>query len=77
MLTPEQIKSARKIPDVLVHRTKQMSEYERARYIYNEAISDAAEFLKTLSEKNPMSRATLQSAENEIRAWLIIPAEGK
>ena len=77
MLTPAQIKSARKIPDVLVHRSKQMSEYERARYIYNEAISDAAEFLKVLSEKNPMSRGTLQSAENEIRVWLIIPTEGK
>ena len=77
MLTPEQIKSARKIPTVLVHRTKQMSEYERARYIYNEAISDAVEFLKTLAEKNPISRVTLQSAEMQIRAWLIIPTEGE
>ena len=77
MLTPAQIKSARKIPGVLVHRSKQVSEYEQARYIYNEAISDAAEFLKVLSEKNPMSRSTLQTAVNEIRAWLIIPTEGK
>ncbi len=77
MLTPEQIKSARKIPEVLLHRSKQMSEYERARYTYNEAITDAAEFLKTLSEKNPASRVTLLSAEMQIRAWLIIPAEGK
>ena len=77
MLTPEQIKSARKIPDVLVHRSKQMSEYERARYIYNEAISDAVGFLKTLSEKNPASRVTLQSAEMQIKAWLIIPTQGE
>ena len=77
MLTPEQIKSARNIPVVLVHRSKQMSEYERARYIYNEAISDAADFINTLSEKNPSVCATLQSAKNEIRAWLIIPTQGE
>ena len=77
MLTPEQIKSARKIPDVLVHRTKQMSEYERARYIYNEAISDAAEFLETLSKKNPSSSGILRQAERQIRTWLIIPTEGE
>ena len=75
-LTEEQRKSAMKIPGKLAER------YEAApregglvRFVYNEAIDDAANFLRDLATHNPERRLTLEAAERDIRFWLTIPKE--
>lgn len=53
------------ILEVLQSQTENMSEVDRIRHVYNEAIDDAANFLRDLAPQNPMHAATLLSAEKE------------
>ena len=52
---------------VLKARTERVSEEERIRLVYNEAIDDAANFLRDLAPHNAMQAGTLLSAEREVR----------
>lgn len=71
--TKEQLQTATKIPDVLERRFKGKERNELVRLVYNEAIEDAAIFLKDLAPHNPAQSSTLLGAEQEVRAWLVIP----
>ena len=73
-LTKKQAESARKIVDVLLERSKQMGEKERIRYVYNNAIDDAADFAKDMASTNPMRAITLEAISREIRKWMTIPS---
>lgn len=55
------------IVTALVDRSSGMSESERVRYVYNQAVDDAANFLRDLAPHNPMQATVLLSAERELR----------
>lgn len=55
------------IVQVLKKQTAAMSEEDRILHVYNEAIDDAANFLRDLAPHNPMQATTLLSAEREVR----------
>lgn len=58
------------ILDVLVQRSVGMSEQERIRYVYNEGVDDAANFLRDLVKHNPDCAVCLMRAEKSIRETL-------
>lgn len=60
---------------VLQSDTASMSEADRIRHVYNEAIDDAANFLRDLAPHNPMQAATLLSAEQEVRRLALAKAD--
>ncbi len=71
--TLQQLQDARKIIDVLIERSTDKDDWERTRYVYNNAIEDAANFLMDLIPHNPLNASALNAATNEIRKWLFIP----
>lgn len=71
--TKEELQLATKIPDVLERRFKGKERNDLIRLVYNEAIDDAANFLKDLAPHNSAQSSTLLGAEQEVRAWLVIP----
>lgn len=52
---------------VLSDQTASMSPQDRIRHVYNEAIDDAANFLRDLAPHNPMQSAVLLRAEQQVR----------
>lgn len=72
-LTSDQLQSAMKIPEILGERYKDAPRPELIRIIYNEAIDDAANFVRDLAPHNPEERLTLEAAGREIRKWMTIP----
>jgi hypothetical protein len=61
------------IPLILqqMHGDKQGADFTKA--VYNEAIDDAANFVRHLAAFNPAHAATLLAAQDEIRKWLPLP----
>jgi hypothetical protein len=72
-LTPEQIQSAMKIPEVLLVQSDGMDEIERIRFVYNNAIDDAANFASDMADTNPQYHLALKLVSDEIRKWMTIP----
>ena len=55
------------IVGVLAQRSVGMSEQERIRYVYNEAVDDAANFLRDLVKHNPDCGLCLMRAYKSVR----------
>lgn len=55
---------------VLLAESAGMTEAERVRHIYNEAIDDAANFVRDMAPLNPMFAMCLKASENSIREFL-------
>lgn len=63
-------KASQKIIRVLRNRSDGKEGEELIRYIYNQAVDDAANFLHDLAPQNPMQSSALLGAEKEVRHWL-------
>jgi len=70
--TSEDLEGAMRIPEVLAIRFANLSGAELVRKVYNEAIEDAANFVRDLAPFNPDKQSTLLAAAGEIRTWLTI-----
>ena len=64
------VKTAEGITAVLKERSKDLTEDERIRYIYNEAMDDAINFMAELGKRNPTLLVTCMALEREMREWL-------
>ncbi|NGX43708.1 MAG: hypothetical protein K940chlam7_02008 [Chlamydiae bacterium] len=63
-------KASEKIIGVLRNRSYDKKGDDLIRYIYNEAIDDAANFIRDLAPKIPPKANTFYLAEKAIRHWL-------
>ena len=66
------VEAARLITRVLSNQIKDLTPAEGVRHVYNEAITDAADFTAVLAQKNQAQRATLWALEKELRDKLIL-----
>jgi hypothetical protein len=73
--TPEQLQEATKIPHIILERAKHLNGVELVRFVYNEAIDDAANFARDLAAHNPEQSLCLKAAGHSIRKWLMIPGD--
>jgi len=63
------------IVDALNVRSMSMEHDERIRYVYNNAIEDAVDFVRTIGVKNPDVRLACMRLEREMREWLPLRSE--
>jgi len=65
-------KAANGIILALKERSGGMTELEQIRYVYNEAVDDAANFVKNMAKTNPQHAVAFRSLEAELRHWLTL-----
>ena len=65
-------KAADQIVLTLKARSAGMTDLERIRFVYNEAIDDAANFAKNMARTNPQHAVAFRSLEAELRHWLTL-----
>ena len=64
------VKAANGIVDALSVRSLGMTHDERIRYVYNEAIDDATNWVVAMGEKNPDILLACMRLENSMLEWL-------
>jgi len=65
-------KAANGIILALKTRSGGMTELEQIRFVYNEAIDDAANFTQNMAKTNPQHAVAFRSLEAELRHWLTL-----
>ena len=64
------VKAAEGITVALKKRSKDLTEDGRIRYVYNEAIDDATNWVVAMGEKNPDIQLACMRLEVSMREWL-------
>jgi len=64
------VKADNGIVDALSVRSLGMTDDERIRYVYNEAIDDATNWVVAMGEKNPDIRLACMRLEDSMLEWL-------
>ena len=60
------------VVQALLDRGAGKSPEDLVRYVYYEAIDDAANFARDLAPHNPLQASTLRAVETELRHWLCL-----
>jgi len=69
---PDFERSSAGIIRVLLERANGKIGEDLVRFVYNEAIDDAATFARSLASHNPAHAITLVAVEAELRHWLVL-----
>jgi hypothetical protein len=69
---PDFKNSSAGIVRVLLERADGKTGEDLVRFVYNEAIDDAASFARNLAPHNPAHAITLVAVEAELRHWLVL-----
>jgi hypothetical protein len=71
-IAPDFVRSSAGIVRVLLERANGKTGEDLVRFVYNEAIDDAANFAQDLVPHNPMQSSTLLAVGQELRHWLVL-----